>query len=110
MRGTRRAGVAEVFKTSHHADPANVDVDLRRHQDGLAAEDRVGTDLDVGGGEVRVAQVDDAAAEQRQGGQSLRDIPAAAPLEAAHDREQHGRRCGPGRTGRTKRVADTRQI
>ena len=78
--------------------PVQVDVHLRRHQDRLSTEDRVRADLHLGCGEVGVAQVDHAAAEQSERRHPSRHVPAAPPFEPAHDRHQHRRRRRPART------------
>src|ERR1700754_493751 len=45
--GQTLAGV-EVVECAHHADTTQIDVDLRRYQDGLSTHDRVPVDLDLG--------------------------------------------------------------
>src|SRR5690606_24801788 len=69
-----------LVEAAHHADAAQVDVGLRRHQDGLAAADGVGPDDDLRCGEVGVTQIDPPAAEQCDRGQPARNIPPSPPL------------------------------
>src|SRR5271167_4126678 len=82
------------FTSTHHAVPLDLDIDFGRQQDGLPTHDRGGVDLDFGGGEVGVAEVDHAASPQCERRQLLRHVPAAAPLERAHDGQQQHRRRG----------------